>query len=347
MRSQFYLGLGAALTFASAVAAAPLSTNRSDVLSYPAAGPEFDALNARASELEAAGLPPRPDPQSHPAAYAAWARAVSAPTERVNAVIAEHVLRHGQNLPSTDKDATSTNWSGYVLSGANGTFQSVAAEFIVPAAGATSCSGSWAIASSWVGIDGAQGSADVLQAGTDSGARCGGGGPALAEYDAWYEWFPGAAMTISNMPISAGDDVFVQIWASSSTVGHFYMVDYNSLKSLSLMIAAPSGTQLAGNDAEWIVERPATSANGTLLSLANYGRDFFSGCYASASVPANGSTLTSGMTPSAPGSATATAVQMIDSSNAPLSNVMLVGPTTLEFEAVPAAVSGSSNSRRH
>ena len=89
------------------------------------------------------------------------------------------------------------------------------------------------------------------------------------------------------------------------------------------------------------------SSNGALLSLANYGRDFFSGCYASANIPTNGAILTSGMTPSAPGSAIATAIQMIDSSQASLSNVMLVGPTTLEFEAAATASGTSSNHAQH
>ncbi|HEY2289040.1 MAG TPA: G1 family glutamic endopeptidase, partial [Streptosporangiaceae bacterium] len=77
---------------------------------------------------------------------------------------------------------TSTNWSGYAVTGANGAFRSVSASWKEPTA---SCSGRSAqYAAFWVGLDGFA-SDSVEQTGTDS--DCSGRTP---EYYGWYEMFP-------------------------------------------------------------------------------------------------------------------------------------------------------------
>ncbi len=70
-------------------------------------------------------------------------------------------IGHGANAT-----ATSTNWSGYAVTGANGTYKSVSANWTEPTATCTS-SRSDLYASFWVGLDGYS-SNSVEQTGTDS-----------------------------------------------------------------------------------------------------------------------------------------------------------------------------------
>src|SRR5579884_4318905 len=84
--------------------------------------------------------------------------------------------RSGPNHRITD--STSTNWSGYAVTGNR--FTSVSASWTEPA---VTCSGT-AYSSFWVGLDGDT-SNTVEQTGTD--ADCSGSTP---QYYAWYEMYP-------------------------------------------------------------------------------------------------------------------------------------------------------------
>src|SRR5271165_3522741 len=89
-----------------------------------------------------------------------------------------------------DGTAVSTNWSGYAVTGANGSVTSVTGSWVVPPATCTEAGGSKAYASFWVGIDGWN-SSSVEQTGTDS--DCSSGKPL---YYAWYEFYPQASHTV-------------------------------------------------------------------------------------------------------------------------------------------------------
>ena len=78
------------------------------------------------------------------------------------------IAGHGRNATTT-----STNWSGYAVTGANGSFHSVSASWTEPTA---TCTGSAKYASFWVGLDGFS-SNSVEQTGTDS--DCSGRTPAV------------------------------------------------------------------------------------------------------------------------------------------------------------------------
>ena len=73
------------------------------------------------------------------------------------------------------------NWSGYAVTGANGSFHSVSASWTEPTA---TCSGSAEYASFWVGLDGYN-SNSVEQTGTE--ADCDG---RTGQYYGWYEMYP-------------------------------------------------------------------------------------------------------------------------------------------------------------
>jgi hypothetical protein len=83
---------------------------------------------------------------------------------------------------------------------------------------------------------------------------------------------------ISGLPITPGDDLFVEVWHTSSTQGYAYMVNYNNNQAVEVGFTAYPGYPLVGNSAEWVVERP--SVGGSLANLTNYIMDPFWDAYA-------------------------------------------------------------------
>jgi hypothetical protein len=120
----------------------------------------------------------------------------------------------------------------------------------------------------WVGIDGATGSTDVLQAGTEADVSCS-NGYYQPSYYAWFEWYPDYEYEITNFPVAPGESLLVVVQATSPTTANVTFVDVQSNQYTVVGFSAPAGTRLTGNSAEWIVERP--SINNTIGNLANYG----------------------------------------------------------------------------
>jgi hypothetical protein len=273
---------GAALSVVTAHAA-PVATNMPGVTATMEVPAGFNPLTATPQLLEAAGLPPRPDGPIQRGALASWQRAVTSHARHVMPHLAPGNVKHGpyQTLPYGDYK--SYNWSGYAVgntltSYSPSGFYAVDGTYVVPVAAQAygACTGGWVYSASWVGIDG-YGSSDVLAAGTDSDAYCS-GSTKQASYTAWYAWYPAGEVKIGGFPIGPGDDIFIEVWSSSATVGHAYIMNYNTNQDVNLTFNAPSGTMLTGNSAEWVVERPLLG--GTLTPLTNYIQDFFWNTYA-------------------------------------------------------------------
>jgi hypothetical protein len=93
--------------------------------------------------------------------------------------------------------------------------------------------------------------------------------------------------------------------------------------------AAPPGTSLTGNSAEWIVEAPSLS-NNDIAALTNYVQDFFAETWATSF----GDILSA---PGAPGAATAIAVTMTDAADNPISTVKAIGGAALQFNTAGSA----------
>lgn len=254
------------------------------VYDQPPAG--FNPLTASDVELEQYGFPPRP-PQSDSAHYAAWKRAASAsritpqliPTNVYNGPAKN--VKIGPGIPGVHNgtvfSANSQNWSGYVLDGANGSFtknnSEMSEQWYVPhptqAPIPPTCNGTWDYSFEWVGFDGWT-SSDVLQAGTEADANC-----TSTLYSFWYEWYPLAETRIS-FAISAGDDVEVEVWyTTTSPYGHAQFFNASTAKATSVAFNPPSGTTYVGNSAEWVLERPTVS--GALSDLANVNDVFLDG----------------------------------------------------------------------
>lgn len=166
-------------------------------------------------------------------------------------------------------NSTSTNWSGYAVTG--GTYKTVTASWVQPA---VTCSGT-AYSSFWVGIDGDT-SGTVEQTGTE--ADCNGSTPV---YSAWYEMYPKFPSTYSDV-VTPGDHFTSTV--STDGAGNFTLTLADTSRGWTESVAKRlKSAKLAS--AEVIAEAPSSS--GGVLPLANFGTASFSGA------AVNGSTLTS------------------------------------------------------
>jgi hypothetical protein len=176
-------------------------------------------------------------------------------------------LRHGRvNLIT---HSTSTNWSGYAVTGSR--FTSVSSSWTEPTA---TCSAT-AYSSFWVGLDGDT-SNSVEQTGTD--ADCSGKTP---EYYAWYEMYPKYPVNFSNT-VRPGDHRSASVTTNDG--GSFTLTISDSTQGWTKTTTARlKSAKLAS--AEVIAEAPSSSSG--VLPLANFGTVSFSGA------SANGALLTS------------------------------------------------------
>ena len=157
--------------------------------------------------------------------------------------------------------ATSTNWSGYAVTGASNSVSFVGGYWTVPAISGA-CTSTNTYSSFWVGIDGFS-SSSVEQLGTDS--DCSSGSPS---YYAWYEMYPHPSYLISGMTIRPGDQIYATVTFSGSRTYTLYMKDMTTRKTFSKNINAKESR----SSAEWIVEAPYS---GGILPLANFGTAYF------------------------------------------------------------------------
>ena len=295
---QRYLSLVSALLLTAPLAATAqqlkpneLPTNIPGVTTIAAPPEWFNPQEATDQELEYYGYPPRPDQFQEPKAFATWQKAMGSSKERIAPVLEvtnnfagpAKLTAGAEAASASGSAATSPNWSGYVntngsTSYGSSSFHYVVGEYVVPVARQAygKCASTRDYSITWVGIDGWS-SSDVLQAGSEADASCS-SGKTSTYYSAWYEWYPYNWTRITNLPIIPGDDLFVEVWNTSSTAGHAYLLNYNTDQFVTVNFSAPPKTHLVGNSAEWIVERPGIG--GSLATLTNYISDYFSDAYA-------------------------------------------------------------------
>jgi len=263
----------------------------------PAPPPGFNALEASEDELARYGLPPRPDANQHPTAFAHWSKMMAAGQIHITPVMRPTNIYHtpahivgsphyGSDVPGNGPVAStpnapssnatvsmSNNWSGWVDYAGSGPFTGnnsfIFGEWVEPFAQQNTgkCTGGWEYSSQWVGFDGYN-SGDVLQAGSEADAYCSGNSK-QTQYDLWTEWYPYSESAISNFPISPGDLIGVEVWyTTASTHGGAYLIDYTTKQFTTIGFNPPSGTTYVGSSAEWIVEAPTIS--GGISALINY-----------------------------------------------------------------------------
>ena len=168
----------------------------------------FNPVKADARALLAHGYPSRPE---DPAMLERWERVLSRPIQLIQPVFRSMPYKR-RRLPQVTAQVThgteSTDiWSGAVVHAPAGdSFKWIEGEWTVPNAFPPSgaADGVWYSASTWIGIDGIDGSGDVLQAGCDSDVMTS-GGTIQRQLNPWWEWYPAGSFWISNLPVAQGD----------------------------------------------------------------------------------------------------------------------------------------------
>jgi hypothetical protein len=163
-----------------------------------------------------------------------------------------HVYQHGRYTTSQ-----STNWSGYAVTGANGSFSSVSASWTEPTATCPTRKAQYS--SFWVGLDGYN-SNSVEQTGTD--ADCSGHRPV---YYGWYEMYPAFPVNFSN-PVSPGDQMSASVTFSGTDTYTLVLHDATKNWTQNVVVNQPGLTR---SSAEVITEAPSSSRG--VLPLADFG----------------------------------------------------------------------------
>ena len=183
---------------------------------------------------------------------------------------------------------TYDNWSGGVTFPASGDkIWCVNGTWNIPKASlpAGAQSGIWYTASTWIGIDGDDGSGDIVQAGCDAEVMIS-GGDTQYQFNPWWEWWPAGSFWITNIPASAGDEFtcFIQcipLLAGSANPNSALLLLVNVTRSFGLFFVAtaPAHVSLQGNCAEWILEALETGPKGE-PELAKFTTVDFTQCSA-------------------------------------------------------------------
>ncbi len=187
---------------------------------------------------------------------------------------------HEHNPLTNSSAVTTQNWSGYAVTGTNGTYNSVSSAWVQSALTCASISKP-SYSSYWVGLDGFS-NQTVEQIGTE--ANCSHG---IATYGAWYEMYPSNPYEVSvRLSIHAGDHMSASVTytpAITMTVGHRVITTKPATYVLSLTNVTSGGKfsiplqphqTYARSSAEVITEAPYS--NG-VLPLANYGTVNYAG----------------------------------------------------------------------
>jgi hypothetical protein len=257
-------------------------------------------LSLSTAELVARGYGPVPDRTKAPDEFKAWFDAMSKPVVRIPDT---HVLDTGDTRggnstaasgrgikssanarnSSNDPDAAN-NWCGIVLADAPA-YSYVFGSWTVPSVDGFNDS-----SSTWIGLDGALGKQDLLQAGTAQDiafetVNCGGfctGGLLVATYYGWYEYLPANEQRIFD--VAPGDSMVSAVYAgdanglieSSGPYMWFTLQDTTSGAIQQKRVDKPSNAPaFSAWTAEWIEERP--TVNKKLTTLADFHVATFTG----------------------------------------------------------------------
>jgi Peptidase A4 family len=195
-----------------------------------------------------------------------------------------------------EAETESYNWSGYAVSGADGSVTDVKASWVVPSVDSTCASVPEGYAAFWAGIDGWS-SSTVEQIGTDSdcvnleGTKTG-----TPTYYAWFEFYPQDSFLIGTYNdtglcetdcVAPGDIISAQVKFNASashgphsrTAGNFSVTIVDETKGWSFTTTStvPGAKE---SSAELIAEAPSgcDTASGFCdlsdFGIADYGEEF-------------------------------------------------------------------------
>lgn len=172
---------------------------------------------------------------------------------------------------AADDTVYSDNWSGAVLAAPDGeSFSYVVGTVPVPQAAEPSGQSGEHGSAAWVGIDGADGTDSILQAGCTTIIESAGSDPSVS---CWYEVYPAPSYTFDNFSPSVGDPITITIALESAQGGTVTLTNGNTGQSVS-QDATSDQANIVGHTMEAISEDFSTG-NG-LEPLANFGDIVFS-----------------------------------------------------------------------
>ncbi len=157
---------------------------------------------------------------------------------------------------AVDGEIRSSNWSGYAVSGGEGTYSSVSASWTEPA---VTCTSGDRYASFWIGLDGYT-SHSVEQIGT--AADCAG---KTAVYSGWHEMYPGSPGYFRNM-IKPGDHLSASVTFSDPDT---YRLVLRDITRGWVRTVTRHEAGLDRSSAEVITEAPSSA--GGVVPLADFG----------------------------------------------------------------------------
>jgi hypothetical protein len=206
------------------------------------------------------------------------------------AALACTVLAGAPTGAAADTTSVSSNWAGYVATGAG--FTAVSAAWVVPAG--TCTPGRRGYSATWVGLGGfGSASSSLEQIGTEFDCTRTG----RASYSAWYELVPTGGRTI-RMRVRPGDAIEASVSVQGTTVGlRLRNRTRGSAFSRTLTMQAPDVSS-----ADWIVEAPSDCTNAgdcTQLPLSNFGTVRFDAASATSADGHSGSIADPAWTPTA------------------------------------------------
>src|SRR5215469_11261872 len=180
---------------------------------FPTPPSDFDPIRATDRERLVFGIPRCP--VENPELVARWTRKLSRPYKMIKPEFKPRASRR-KKLPSfIGKHGPQEfyNWAGAFVTPPSGSnFKWVESTWRFPQSylpGGAQQNVQY-FASTWVGIDGDNGSGDILQAGCDSDVE-GSGGSVPHQYNPWWEWFPAGSFWITNLTVSPGDELTLLI----------------------------------------------------------------------------------------------------------------------------------------
>src|SRR5438132_6044495 len=166
-----------------------------------------------------------------------------------------------------DGSVSSTNWSGFAVTGSAGSVSDAKGSWVVPTIQGN-CPSTNQYSSFWVGIDGYS-SGTVEQTGTDSDCQNG-----VPTYYAWYEFFPHPSFLINGLTVRPGD----HMTAEASFNGRSFTVTITDTSTGVSFSTSARVRSAQRSSAEWIAEAPSSS--GGILPLADFGTVSYSSCTA-------------------------------------------------------------------
>jgi hypothetical protein len=257
--------------------------NGATLRTFPPPPADFKPLEAEERVLAAHGFPVRP---TDPELLKRWEAALSRPFHVIEPTFRSMDYKR-RRLPTAlgrSEHAVETTdiWSGAVVHAPrDDPFRWVEGTWTVPDAVPPydASDGVWYSASTWVGIDGIDGSGDVLQAGCDSDVMRF-WGASIKQVNPWWEWYPAGSFWISNLSVSQGDTMscVICVTEGSTTSAQIFLRNLTTGHAATFVATAPNGTSLAGNSAEWIVER--LEVDTSTPELARFGEVYFNDAHA-------------------------------------------------------------------